>query len=85
MFLVAIAWTTALMLGCVALLWRGPTVTRRLLVLDVLVLVLIVDLAFAAGYSERTFPLDAALGLALLSFIATIAGARYAADGEPFG
>ena len=84
-FLVGIAWTTGLMAVCVALLWRGPTITRRLLALDVLVLVLVADLALVAGWSQRTFPLDAALALALLSFIATIAGARYAADAEPFG
>jgi hypothetical protein len=38
----------------------------------------------AAGQARRSYMLDAALALALLSFVSTLAAARYLGDRRPF-
>ncbi len=83
-FYVAIVWV-AVLLGVIV--WRlavAATPAQRILVLDLLTLVLIGLLALAAGEKGRSFALDAALALALLSFVATLAAARYYEDRRPF-
>lgn len=83
-FHVATAWV-AVLLGVI--IWRLAVVdspAQRILLLDLLTLVLIGLLALAAGDMGRAFPLDAALGLALLSSVATLAAARYYEDRRPY-
>jgi multicomponent Na+:H+ antiporter subunit F len=48
------------------------------------VLVLIGLLGLAAGGGRRPYALDAAGALALLSFVSTLAAARYLGDRRPF-
>lgn len=83
-FYAGIAWL-ALLLGVLVIrLPRAATTAERILVLDLLTLVLIGLLALAAGEDQRAYALDAALALALLSFIATLAACRYHEDRKPF-
>lgn len=83
-FYVAIAWV-AILLGVVVLrLATAETTAQRILALDLLTLVLIGLLALAAGEDQRSYALDAALALALLGFVATLAACRYYEDRRPF-
>ncbi len=79
-----IAWLTLLLGVTVILVARRGSAAGRILALDLLVLVLIGILALYAGQTERSYSLDAALALALLSFVATLAAARYAEDRGPY-
>jgi multicomponent Na+:H+ antiporter subunit F len=83
-FYVAIAWMGALLGLCVLLVARAATVARRVLALDLLALVFIGLLALVAGEDQRSYALDAALALSLLSFVATLTASRYLGDGRPF-
>lgn len=83
-FYAGIAWLAVLLGVCVIQVARAPTGAQRILALDLLVLVLIGLLALVAGEDESSYALDAALALALLSFVATVAAARYLADRRPF-
>ena len=83
-FLLAIAWLTILLLVVVVSLARSRTTAERLVALDLAVLVLVGLLGIVAEQDQRSYPLDAALALALLSFVATLAAARYLADRRPF-
>ena len=83
-FYLGLVWL-AILLGIVVLrLARARTLGQRILALDLLTLVLIGLLALAAGEDERAYALDAALALALLSFVATLAACRYYEDRRPF-
>ena len=84
LFLAALGWMALLLVACVVLVARGRTTPERIVALDLLVLVLVGLLALVAGEDQRAYALDAALALALLSFVATLASARYAADRRPF-
>lgn len=83
-FYVAIVWLAVLLGVVVVRLARAGTVGQRILALDLLTLVLIGLLAVAAGEDERSYALDAALALALLSFVATLAACRYYENRRPF-
>ena len=83
-FLLGIGWMAVLLGLCVLLIARAATPARRILALDLLALVLVGLLALVAGEDERAYALDAALALALLSFVATVAAARYTGDRRPF-
>lgn len=81
----AIAWLGVLLAACIVLLARGRTSTERALVLDLLVLILVGVLAVAAGEDGRSYALDAALALALLSFVSTVTTTAYLRTRRPFG
>ena len=83
-FVVALVWMALLLGACALLIVRGATLPERIVALDLLVLVLVGLLALVAGEEQRTYALDAALALALLSFISTLATSRYAADRRPY-
>jgi multicomponent Na+:H+ antiporter subunit F len=83
-FYIAIGWL-ALLLGVSAILVaRADTLPARVVALDLLILVLIGLLALVAGEEQRSYALDGALALALLSFVATLAAARYTEDRRPY-
>ena len=83
-FYAGIVWL-ALLLGVVTVhLARADTTAQRILSLDLLTVVLIGLLALAAGDDARSYALDAALALALLGFVATLAACRYYEDRGPF-
>lgn len=83
-FYVGIVWLAALLGVVVVRLARAPTAGERILSLDLLTLVLIGLLAVVAGEDRRSYALDAALALALLSFVATLAACRYYENRDPF-
>jgi len=75
---------TGLLGIAVILVIRARSALRRILALDVLTLILIALLILYADASQTAYYLDAALALALLSFIATLAAVRYHSDGRLF-
>jgi multicomponent Na+:H+ antiporter subunit F len=83
-FYVAIAWLAVLLGITVVRLAAARTTGQRILALDLLTLVLIGLLALAAGEDQRSYALDAALALALLSFVATLAACKYYENRRPF-
>ena len=83
-FYVGVVWLAVLLGVVVVRLARAKSVGERILSLDLLTLVLIGLLAVAAGEDRRSYPLDAALALALLSFVATLAACRYYENQDPF-
>lgn len=83
-FFGGLAWMAVLLGVCVLLVARARTSAQRVLALDLLSLVLIGLLALVAGEDDRSPALDAALALALLSFVSTLVAARYVADRRPF-
>jgi multicomponent Na+:H+ antiporter subunit F len=83
-FFAGIAWLAALLAVTIAAVGRARTAAERLLALDTAVLVLIGLLGLVAAESRRPYALDAAMVLALLSFVATLAAARYLGDRRPF-
>jgi multicomponent Na+:H+ antiporter subunit F len=83
-FFAGVIWLAVLLGVAVVSIGWARTTAERLVALDVAVLVLIGLLGLAAGGVRRSYPLDAALALALLSFVSTLAAARYLGDRRPF-
>lgn len=82
---VALVWAAGLLAACVVLLLRSHDAPGRIAVLDMLSLVLVALLVLLALLRGESYYLDAALGLALLSFVGTLAFARFHARGRLFG
>ena len=80
---VALAWTTLLVLGGGIVLLRSRDTLHRVLALDVLVSIVVALLTILSYLRDRAYYVDAALALALLSFIATLVAVRYALRGGP--
>jgi multicomponent Na+:H+ antiporter subunit F len=75
----------ALLIGVgVVLTLRAPKIPLRILGLDVVTTLLVGLLALFAGGRSSANYLDAALVLALLAFVGTLAAARYDAEGRIF-
>lgn len=83
-FYLGIGWLAVLLGVIIVHAARSHSTAARILALDLLTLVLIGLLALSAGDDRRSFALDAALGLALLSFVATLAACRFHEDRRPF-
>ncbi|AHY46260.1 Multisubunit Na+/H+ antiporter MnhF subunit [Rubrobacter radiotolerans] len=83
-FYIAAAWMTVLFCISVVLVISRRTPADRIQALDVLTLILIALLVLFSDSQSVPYYLDAALVLALLSFIATVAAARYYAGGKIF-
>ena len=83
-FFVGIAWLTVLLGVAVVSIARARTTAERLVALDTAVLMLIGLLGLVAAETRRPYALDAALVLALLSFMSTVAASRYLGDRRPF-
>ena len=62
---------------------RARDVHQRLIALDLLAIVVVTLLALLSYYRDVGYYLDAAVALSLLSFVATIAVARYLDSGRP--
>jgi len=76
-FYLAIAWLSALAAVTVVLAARARSLASRVLALDTLTLQLVAALVLVAHAERSPAYLDAALVLALLSFVGTLAAARY--------
>lgn len=83
-FYVAAVWMTLLLGTSVVLIIRARSVLSRILTLDMLILIIVALLALFADAEGVSYFLDAALVLALLSFVATLAAVRYHAEGKLF-
>ncbi len=83
-FRVAALWMAVLL--CISLLTvvRARSSLTRVLALDMVTLLLIALLMLYSDSRKVGYYLDAALVLSLLSFLATIAAARYHSEGEIF-
>ena len=81
-FDLAAVWMTGLLGISVVVVIRARTAMGRILALDMLTLILVAFLILYAGAHRAPFYLDAALALALLSFVATLAAARYHSEGR---
>jgi len=81
-FYLATIWMTGLLGVSVVFVIRARSAMVRILGLDTLTLILIALLILYADANRAPFYLDAALVLALLSFLATLAAARYHSEGR---
>lgn len=84
-FFVAVTWMTVLLVATVILVARGHGTLSRLLALDTVALILVALFILYAEANRRATYLDAALALAVVSFVATLAAARHETEGGPFG
>ncbi|MGH2535561.1 MAG: monovalent cation/H+ antiporter complex subunit F [Thermomicrobiales bacterium] len=84
-FYVAAVWMTGLLGACALMVIRARSTMVRILALDTVTLLLIAVLVLYSGSQRSSYYLDAALILALLSFAATVAAARYHIEGKVFG
>ena len=76
-FYLAFAWMTVLLVVGVAAVIRLRSTASRILALDMTTLILVALLVLYADANRSSYYLDAALVLALLAFIGTLALARY--------
>ncbi len=83
-FAAAAIWMTGLLAVAVVYVVRARSVMVRILALDTLTLILVAFLILYADATRTPYYLDAALALALLSFVSTLAAARYHAEGRIF-
>jgi multicomponent Na+:H+ antiporter subunit F len=81
---IAIGWMVALLVVTVVAVLRAKTALVRVLALDATTLVLISMLILISAREDKAYYLDAALMLALLAFVSTLAAARYRASGRVF-
>ena len=77
-------WLTLLAGFCIANIARRQTVLVRILLLDLLTSVIIGLMLLAAATQGVPYLLDVALGLAVLSFLGTLAAARFHGRGSLF-
>ncbi len=81
---VATIWIAALLGILLVLAIVTCSALTRILALDTLTLILIAFLALAAARDRSAYPPDAALVVALLAFVGTVAAARYSSRGSLF-
>ncbi len=80
----AMIWMTGLLCVCIGMVIRSRSALVRILALDTVTLVLVALLILYSTTTESSFYLDAALMLALLSFVSTLVAARYHSEGRIF-
>jgi multicomponent Na+:H+ antiporter subunit F len=78
----ATIWMTGLLAAIVIFSTRARTNAVRILVLDALTLILVALLVLFSTANGQSYYFDAALALALVSFIGTVAAARRLASGR---
>ena len=83
-FFIAAGWMTFLLVIALGTVIRAATVMVRILALDTLTLILTGLLILFASANRSSYYLDAALILALLSFVSTMAVARYHSEQRVF-
>lgn len=83
-FYLATVWMAGLLSICILVMLRSRSSMTRILALDAVSLMLIAFLVLYSDSRKVSYYLDAALVLALLSYLSTIAAARYQAEGKIF-
>lgn len=81
-FYIALVWMLGLLLATIVVVIRGDGTLTRVLALDALTLILTGVLVLYSTTTGRSYYLDAAIMLALLSFMSTFAVSRYYAEGK---
>ena len=79
----ALVWATLLLVAGGLVLIRARDVLQRIIALDLLAVLVITLLALLSYRRDQPYLMDAAVALSLLSFIATVAAARYLRSGGP--
>lgn len=79
---VALIWMIVLMAAIVIFATRVRSNAVRILAVDALTIILVAVLALFSVMSQQPYYMDAALALALVSFIGTVAAARHMASGR---
>lgn len=80
----AMVWMVLLLCGCILHAVRAESTLVRILALDTLTLVLIALMVLYSTTTGRGYYIDAAIMLALVSFVSTIAAARYHSERRIF-
>jgi multicomponent Na+:H+ antiporter subunit F len=83
-FYIALLWLVVLFCVCVVMVARATSGLVRVLSLDTMTLVLVGLLIVYSVTTEKSYYLDAALVLSLISFISVIAAARYHSERRLF-
>jgi multicomponent Na+:H+ antiporter subunit F len=83
-FYVAAAWLTVLLAVGVVAVIRVSSTAGRILALDMLTLILAALLVLYGDAQRNPYYIDAALILALLAFVGTLAAARYYGERKIF-
>ncbi len=83
-YYIAMVWMTGLLCVCIGLVVRARSALMRVLALDSLALVLIALLVLYSTTTGKGYYIDAAIMLALLSFIGSVAAARYHSERRIF-
>lgn len=84
LFAFGIAWLSVLAGALLVMILRARSLAARILALDTLTLLLVAALVLFADAQNALYYMDAALAVALLSFVATVVAARYLAEGDIF-
>jgi multicomponent Na+:H+ antiporter subunit F len=71
---VALTWMTLLLVAGGLMLLRSRDTLQRIIVSDLLASIVIALLALLSYWRDTSYYLDAALALALLAFVSTLAG-----------
>lgn len=80
----AAIWMTGLAGACIAMIVRQPSALVRIAVLDLLTVIVIGLMLVFSTQRGTEYLLDVALALAILSFLATLAAARFHGRGSLF-
>jgi len=80
----AMAWMVGLLCLCIVQAVRTKSTLSRILALDTLTLVLVALMVLYSTTTGKGYYIDAAIMLALLSFVSTVAAARYHSERRIF-
>ncbi|HWV35274.1 MAG TPA: monovalent cation/H+ antiporter complex subunit F [Thermomicrobiales bacterium] len=83
-YYIATVWMTGLLCVCLVMVVRAKSALTRILALDAVTLVLVALLVIYSATTGKGYYIDAAILLALLSFISTVAAARYHSERRIF-
>lgn len=83
-FFLAVTWATVLLVISAAAVVRLRSTPTVILALDTLTLILVALLVLHSIAQRSSYYMDAALILALLSFVSTLIAARYYGDRKVF-
>jgi multicomponent Na+:H+ antiporter subunit F len=75
-------WMTWLLAAIVIFAVKSPSNAVRILALDAMTLVLVAVLVLFSASRQEAYFMDAALALALVSFVSTVAASRWLAAGR---
>lgn len=82
--IIALFFVTVTLAACVAVLQRADDVLERIVAFELITVICIALLALLTYLNDVAYYLDAALALAALSFVATLAAIRSYGGGGPF-